>query len=157
VNRIVKYFVALWGLFALIAIIFSLYRSANLILIAGLGALTTGVVIVAVKEKLRKKKEGFYIYKRGGAESGVLFYDERGRILQLYFSRITDTIYIPSDLKWKEIMPGWAKERKDEIVSRIKKRIGKRLIGKSWTYAQSDLEEHLIYQKESGPTGGRLR
>lgn len=147
-NTIVKYFVALWALFALIAITSYLYKSTNLILMAGLGALTLGVVIATVKEKLRRKKEGFYIYRRGGAESGVLFYDERGRILQLYFSRIKDTVYIPSDLKWKEIMPSWARERKDEIVSRIKKRIGKRLVGKSWTYAQSDLEEHVICQKE---------
>ena len=95
---------------------------------------------------MRRNREGYYVYKRGGADDGTLIYNEEGKILQFYFNRTNDTIYVPSDFKWKEMMPKWAKERKDEIVSRIEKQIGKRLIGKSWTYEGTEKREHLIEQ-----------
>ena len=120
---------------------------AKYFFVAGLSILLLIIVVAIVRERLRRKKEGYYIYKRGGAEDGVLFYEEEGKILQFYFDRTKDTIYIPSDLKWKEIMPTWAREKKNEIIARIKMRIGKRWIGKSWTYAESDFAEHLINQK----------
>jgi len=102
-----------------------------------------------MKEKWRRRREGYYAYTSGGGQEGVLIYNEGGKILQLYFSRLKDTIYIPTDPKWREIMPDWARERKDEIVSRIKKRIGKRLIGKGWTYEESDRDDHLLRRLNS--------
>jgi hypothetical protein len=146
-SRIAKYFFGLWLLLSVIAIASYLSKLESRLPIAGLSVLILIVVVVILRERLRRKKEGYYIYKRGGAEDGVLFYEEEGKTLQFYFDRTNDTIYIPSDPKWNEITPSWAKERKNEIVSRIKKRIGKRWIGKSWTYAQSDLAKHLIDQK----------
>ena len=64
--------------------------------------------------------------------------NEGGRVLELYFDRTKNTIYVPSDAKWNEIMPSWATDRKAEIVSRIKQHVGKRWIGKSWRYEESD-------------------
>jgi len=51
--------------------------------------------------------------------------NEGGRVLELYFDRIKNTIYVPSDAKWNEIMPSWATDRKAEIMSRIKQHVGK--------------------------------
>src|SRR5690242_3637560 len=101
-------------------------------LLAAIAFLSLVIFGGLMREKWRRRREGYYAYTSGGGQEGVLIYNEGGKILQLYFSRLKDTIYIPTDPKWKEVMPDWARERKDEIVSRIKKRVGKRLIGKGW-------------------------
>jgi hypothetical protein len=100
-----------------------------------------------IREKVRRKQEGYYVHTHGGAEDGYVLYNEGGKTLRLYFSRTKDTIYVPSDAKWKEIMPSWARERKGEIMGRIGKHVGKRLIGKGWTYEESDKAERLMSQK----------
>jgi hypothetical protein len=141
-----KYFLVLWALVAVIGAALYLSKPENRFLLLGLGVLVLVIVIPVVRERLRRKKEGYYVSKRGGADDGILVYNEGGKTLQLYFNRANDTIYVPSDLRWQGIMPDWARERKKEIVSRIQKRVGKRLIGKSWTYEESDRKEHLINQ-----------
>jgi hypothetical protein len=146
-SSIAKYFFVLWLLLFVITTISYLSKLEIRLPIVGLSILLLIVVFAIVRERLRRRREGYYIYRRGGAEGGTLFYEEEGKSLEFYFDRTNNTIYIPSDLKWKESMPSWARERKNEIITRIKTRIGKRWIGKSWTYAESDSIEHLINQK----------
>jgi hypothetical protein len=145
VSKVVTYFLALWALIAVIGISSYLFKPENRLFLAGLSLLVLAIVIAVVRGRSRRK-HGYFVYRRGGAEDGVLVYNERGKSLQFYFNRIDNAIYIPSHAEWKRTMPDWATERKDEIVSRIKKLVGKRLIGKSWSYEETDKKEHLINQ-----------
>jgi len=122
------------------------FNSGNWTLFAVLVGICIAVFLATHKEKRRRKKEGYYVSKRGGAEDGILFYNEGEQSLRLYFNRRQDTIYVPSDMKWKEIMPSWAKDRKIQIVSRIRGLIGKRILGKSWTYKETDDPDHVVSQ-----------
>ena len=147
-KKIITYFFVLLGFSVLAAAVPHLVvPGAPLLAVLGVIAFVTAGSLM--KEKWRRKKEGYYAYTSGGAEDGVLIYNESGKILQLYFNRPKDTIYVPTDAKWREIMPDWARERKDEIVSRIKKRVGKRLIGKGWSYEESDREDHFVRRLNS--------
>ena len=137
-----KYFFIVFALYIVVVVTHVVPLGTSLL--ALLAVVTLAILGGIIKEKWRRKREGYYAYTSGGAEEGVLIYNEAGKILQLYFSRPRDTIYVPTDAKWKEIMPDWARERKDEIVRRIKTRVGKRLIGKGWTYEESDRDEHLL-------------
>jgi hypothetical protein len=133
--------------FAGIALVSYFFDSYNWYLLVGLGGVCVIIFIGSLKEKWRRKKEGYWVYKKGGADDGVLFYNERGQILRLYFSRGRDISYVPSDAKWKEIMPSWAKERKVQIISRVKQLIGKRIIGKNWTYEDTDNLNHVVLEQ----------
>src|SRR5262245_22043098 len=97
---------------------------ANQLLLPGLGFVLLLIVIVIARNRLRRKKTGFHVFKRGGSEDGVLIYKEGERSLQIYFNRLEDIIYIPSAGIWKEIMPDWASQRREEILARIKERVG---------------------------------
>ena len=116
-------------------------------LLPGVGFILLMIAVAIARERLRRRKEGFYVYKRGGGEDGVLIYKEGENSLQIYFNRLEDIIYIPSAGMWKEVMPDWARERREEILTRIKERVGRRLIGKSWEFEETDSSEKLIAQK----------
>lgn len=145
-NKLDKYFFVLWALFAFGSAVLFLWRRESRFFISAMGILAVTIALLALRERLRRKRERYYVYRRGGGEDGVLVYNEEGRTVQLYFNRTNDTIYVPTDSQWKEMMPVWARDRKDEIVSRIQKRVGKRLIGKSWSYERADRKEHLVEQ-----------
>lgn|SRR5689334_15764665 len=142
---LVRAFSFVWLLVAAIGIVIYLSKSS-----IGLVALATGGILGAfilysnLRERIRRKRDGYYVYKRGGAEDGILFYSEHGRELQLYFDRRTDTIYIPSDGKWKQTMPAWAQDDKQQIVDRIKQCVGKRLIGKSSKYEETSNDKQIV-------------
>jgi hypothetical protein len=119
----------------------------NQMLFSVLGLILVMVVIAIVRNTLRRRTEGFHVYKRRGGEDGVLFYEEGEKSLQIYFNRFEDIIYIPCASIWKEIMPDWARDRRDEIVERIKERIGKRLIGGSWKFEETESPQKVIPQK----------
>jgi hypothetical protein len=119
----------------------------NQLLLVSVGFVLLIIVIAITRSRLRRKKEGFHVYKRGGGEDGVVIYEEGEKSLQVYFNRAEDIIYIPSAGMWKEIMPDWAKERRDEILARIRERIGKRLIGQSWKFVETDSQQKLISHK----------
>src|SRR5689334_938124 len=89
-------------------------------------------------ERLRRWIEGYYVYMKGGAEDGSLIYNENGRTVQLYFSRIERVVYVPSDAKWQEVMPSWAKARKDFITSRVRKQTGRH-----WSFKESDKPQYV--------------
>jgi hypothetical protein len=84
------------------------------------------VVVAALTRKwIRSKREGFSVKTKGNADGGDVIYDEDGKLLTFYFDRSSRRIYVPSDGKWEEEMPAWAKGRKREIVDRINKRMGR--------------------------------
>ena len=120
-------------------------------LIAGPIVFVTGLAIAisTVRERRRRAREGYYLDTLGGAEGGTVNYHEEGRELQLYYDRRKDTIYVPTDAKWEENAPSWARDRKQEIVNRIKQRVGKRLIGRSFTYQET--EEPSCFMSNSVP------
>ena len=140
------YLPMVWLLLGIAGLFIYLSKAANEFLAFSLGLLALIVLAGVVGQRLIRKKQGYSIYKSGGAEDGFIVYGEGGKTVKLYFDRVQDTIYVPSDAKWKEIMPEWAKEKKHEIVARIKKQIGTRLIGKSWRYEETDREETLLRQ-----------
>jgi hypothetical protein len=146
-TKIVKMFFIIWVFLAVIGLVLYVSKPDNRFILFGLGFIAVAIFIATVKERWRRKNEGYYVFKRGGAENGVVIYDEGGQTLQLYFDRRRDTIYVPSDATWTEIMPSWAKERKHEVVTRIKRRVGKRLIGKSWTYEETDKPEFVALNR----------
>jgi hypothetical protein len=145
-GKVVLWFVMIWALLASCALVSYLFKSENWPMILAVACVGIAFLTAIVMEKWRRKREGYYVYKRGGADGGILIYDERGHTLQFYFNRRSDTIYVPSDAAWNKIMPSWAKERKDEVLTRIKSRIGKRLVGKSWTYEETDKPEFVLIQ-----------
>jgi len=98
-------------------------------------------------ERHRRKRDGFFVYLRGGGEDGSLTYNEAGRTLELYFRRSQRMIYVPTDAAWKSIMPTWAKDRKNEIVSRIRSQLGQGRFGRSWSYDETDSMDLLMSQK----------
>jgi len=142
---LVRAFSFVWLLLVGIGVAIYLSRSS-----IGLFALGTGGILGAfilygnLRERIRRKRDGYYVYKRGGAEDGILFYSEQGKELQFYFDRRTDTIYIPSDNKWKQTMPVWAQDYKQQIVDRIKQCVGKRLIGEPWKYEETSNPNRIV-------------
>jgi hypothetical protein len=86
--------------------------------------------------------EGYYTYMSGGAEDGDLVYKERGGTLRFYFKRRPHTIYVPTNVKWVEVMPDWAKQNKEPIMKRIKDQVGKH-----WMFEDTEKQEHILTQK----------
>jgi len=150
---LVRVFSFVWLAVAGIGVVIYLSRSS-----IGLFALGTGGILAAfvlyrsLRERIRRKRDGYHVYKRGGAEDGILFYSEHGKELQFYFSRSTDTIYIPSDAKWKQTMPVWTQDHKQQIVDRIKQCVGKRLIGQPWKYEETSNPNHIVPAEMQGPS-----
>jgi hypothetical protein len=147
-QKAITFFFILFGLLAVGRIISQIAQVGGGTSLFAWSSVILGLAILTfiVRERVRRKKEGYYVQTHGGAEGGYVLYNEDGKTLRLYFSRPKDTIYVPSDTKWKEIMPSWAKERKVEIMGRIRKHVGKRLIGQGWTYEESDKKEMLMSQ-----------
>jgi hypothetical protein len=147
-SKVIKFFLILWVLIAIGGLISHFAKFSSGIPPVAWGLVIVGLIVTTpiIRERIRRKKEGYYVSTYGGAEYGYVLYNEGGKTIRLYFSRIKDTVYVPSDAKWREIMPVWARDRKDEIMSRIRKHVGKRLIGKGWTYEESDKLETLVSQ-----------
>ncbi len=82
------------------------------------------VITTFIKEWLRRKTEKYYVRTKGNADGGDVIYHEDHESLTFYFDRVAQIIYVPSDRKWEEQMPEWARARKTDIVERIKIRMG---------------------------------
>jgi hypothetical protein len=147
-EKAIIFFFILFGLLAVGRIISQIVQAGDGVSLFPWGAVFLALIILTfiIRERVRRKKEGYYVQTHGGAEDGYVLYNEDGKALRLYFSRPKDTIYVPSDVKWKEIMPSWARERKVEIMARIRKHVGKRWIGQPWIYEESDKKETLMTQ-----------
>lgn len=134
-DKVVKWFCIMTGICAIFGIISYLHDlwihfPLGLLIVAILALIILGAI---VKERWRRRKEGYFVYLQGGAEDGTVMYNEGGKLIELYFDRLKSIIYVPSDAKWKRVMPDWAKTRKAEIMRRIKKHIG------GWKYEESDM------------------
>lgn len=106
-------------------------------------AIVVATIIALARRKWRDEREGFSVEADGGPDWGVVVYREEDRSLSLIYSPGKDTVFIPSDSKWTQIMPEWSHGRKDEIVARMKQRHGKRWVGKSIVYEESDADEDM--------------
>ena len=106
-----------------------------------LGWIVLTILVVLVGERIRRVIEGYYTYMSGGAEDGDLVYRERAKTLRLYFKRPTHTIYVPSDIKWIEVMPDWAKEQKSSIMKRIRGQVGRH-----WRFEDTEKREYILTQ-----------
>ena len=72
-------------------------------------------------------RKGYCVYWRpDGEESGTLFYEEGDKRLEfdVYFykgEKFAPIVAVPSNGQWKQVMPDWVKNRKDEVVLRMRK------------------------------------
>jgi len=141
-STFVRWFVRVWCLLAVSGLILRLSGIGNdlpwRILGWALAILALLVVIASVGwERRRREKEGYFVDTGGGGEDGSVTYNEAGRTLELYFTRSQYLIYVPTDTKWRDIMPSWARDRKNEIMSRIRLQVGQGWFGRSWSYSWS--------------------
>jgi hypothetical protein len=147
-NRFVRLFFKVWCVAALVAFCLHLSKPGDGLPMRKIGvtmAILAATVIIAdiVWERLRRRREGFFVDSLGGAESGTVRYHEAGKTLELYFDRPKHTIYVPTNERWVEMMPGWASGRRDEIVGRIKT-----FFARGWNYEETDRREFLFGQKQ---------
>jgi hypothetical protein len=90
---------------------------------------STVFAFVFIKERWRCKIEGYYvIWQVTSSEDGSVKYVEGGETIELYLYLYNNNdydpiIYIPSSGKWQEIMPDWAKARREEIMSRVRNHV----------------------------------
>ena len=125
--------------------------------IGAIGIMVT-IIITVARHRLRVERDGYQIEAHGAGGDGIVVYVEEGKRLVLLYSREKDTVFVPSDSKWKQIMPQWSHNRKNEIVARIKQRYGKRLIGKAIGYEESDLDDCMAAQAPTEqPVSGCLK
>jgi hypothetical protein len=99
------------------------------------GAVIDGAIVIAVAlfifrrfwNGTRRKREllrrGYFAGQRAGAQ---WIYEElhQGEVLAIEFTleyagRGGYDIHIPGELAWRETMPAWARERREEIVERL--------------------------------------
>jgi hypothetical protein len=101
--------------------------------VAALSLVSFVVLLCFVKERLRRIIQGYYVYMRGGVEGGEVRYNESGKEIKLCFARKKRTIYFPTNTKWKEIMPDWAKGKREDIIARVRKRVSR-----TWKFEEVD-------------------
>jgi hypothetical protein len=140
-HRSIKSAVILAGVFGIIILSRDLPMWPDRLIFLGLGLVVLTILVALIGERVRRVIEGYYTYMSGGAEDGDLVYKERGKTLRLYFKRRTHTIYVPSDTKWMEVMPDWAKEQKGPIIKRIRGQVGRH-----WMFEDTEKREHILTQ-----------
>ncbi len=87
----------------------------------------TIIIWFTVARKYALAKKGFFIEVDLGREPGDgvrIAYEEKDKSL-IFYGPASRTIKVPSEQLWNEIMPDWAKNRKDEILERIKQDVRK--------------------------------
>ena len=152
-STCIKWFVRAWCLLAVSGIALRLLGSANYLPLRSFGwvlaSLALLVVLASVAwERYRRQKEGYFVNTRGGGEDGSVTYNEAGKTLELYFRRGQRLIYVPTDRKWKDIMPSWAGERKPEIMTRIKSQLDQVWFGRGWGYEETENRDLLMSQSQ---------
>lgn len=113
------------GVLAIVVFSLQLPTWSERVVMGGGAAIVLTILVVLITERVRRVVEGYYTYMSGGAEDGDLVYKEGNRTLRLYFKRRPHTIFVPTNTKWIEAMPNWAKQDKDRIMKRIKSQVGK--------------------------------
>jgi len=108
--------------------------------IAAIG-IVVWIIIAVSRNRWRDEREGFRVESYSGPDGGIVVYIEGEKRLVLLYSREKDVVFVPADSKWKQVMPEWARDRKNEIVARVKQRHGKRVMGNPIGYEETDLDE----------------
>jgi hypothetical protein len=139
--RTISIAVILAGVFGIIILSRDLPMWPDRVIFLGLALFFLTILVALIGERVRRVIEGYHTYMSGGAEDGDLVYKERDKMLRLYFKRRTHTIYVPSDTKWTEVMPDWAKEQKRSIMQRIRGQVGRH-----WMFEDTEKREHILTQ-----------
>ena len=127
----VNLIVAVWMVLAAISFFIYLLKPGNEYVLGTVLCLVTGGAFLFIKEKLRRRRDGFYIETKGNADGGDMIYHEAENALTFYFDRRERMIYIPSDQKWDDHMPDWARTRRAEILENIRQKRGS-----TWRFGQ---------------------
>jgi len=139
--RLIRSGIALLGVLAIGVFSIQLPTWSERVILGG-GSVVIFIIIVTVFfERIRRLIEGYYTYMSGGVEDGDLIYKEGSRTLRFYFKRRSHTIYIPTDKKWLEVMPEWAKQKRAPVVERVKSQIGKH-----WSVEDTEEPERILSQ-----------
>lgn len=92
-----------------------------------MGALAFAAVVAAIgyniwyKRDIRRQMARGYVIERSGAPEALLItYTENDKRIYLDGDPRTYTVTVPSPIEWTQKMPPWARERRDEIVGRIR-------------------------------------
>lgn len=96
-------------------------------LIEGL-CLLFGIAVTwtVLSTRYQLSKKGFYIHTSLGRESEdgwAITYEEKDRSLTFSGPSEKRVVKVPSDELWNEIMPEWAKNRKNDIVKRLEQNV----------------------------------
>jgi hypothetical protein len=140
--KTIKNFIILTGVGVIVILSSYLHTWTDRVVLGGFGVIGFIFLAVLVGERVRRLIEGYYTYMTGGAEDGDLVYCEGHNVLRFYFKRGPHTIFVPSNVKWIEMMPDWAKENKDIIMKRIKDQVGKH-----WMFEDTEKREQILIQK----------
>jgi len=140
--KYIKNIIVLIGALTIITLSYQLPTWPERLVLGG-GALIIFIIsVVVITERLRRRLEGYYVYMSGGSEDGDLVYREGSGSVRLYFKRRSHTIYVPTDGKWLEVMPDWAKQNKNSIMERVKSQIGKH-----WSFEATEERERILTQE----------
>ena len=156
-----RLFTFLWLILGASTLTIYLLRPENRFVLGGVLLAVMISLIPVIKERLRRRREGFYVTMRGNADGGDLIYFEEGKKLTFYFDRATRTIFVPPTIKWENEMPDWAKVRRAQIMERIAPRLGKhwRFVDKEEQKSEKgnifEPEPHDIIQVVHGHPGAR--
>ncbi|HKA22651.1 MAG TPA: hypothetical protein VKN18_30545 [Blastocatellia bacterium] len=140
--RSIKNTVILGGVFVIFVLGMYSPSWTDRLIFWGVGGIGFIILAVLIGERVRRVIEGYYTYMSGGAEDGDLVYKQAGNTLRLYFKRRQHIIYVPSDMKWIEVMPDWAKANKNLIMTRIRSQVGRH-----WMFEDTEKREHILGQK----------
>lgn len=113
---------------------------------------TIGSILVSVyfaRERIRLRKAEYLVGFAGRPDDEGIVYHESKQAVIFCYSRKTKTMFIPTDRIWQTKMPYWSRDRKSEIVARVKLHFGKRLFGKPITFVETDSDEFIASQVDS--------
>lgn len=137
-GQYVDWFFRVTNLLALLAIGWFLYcavylrdtRGRTPAVCLGLSILFLCMVGAVLRERFRRKIEGYYVTTLGSAECGTIDYHEGDNTVRFFFDRAENRVRVPADDKWERYASGWARARKPQIMSRVKKH------AKGWKYVE---------------------
>ena len=127
-DRLVKWFAALLGIFAVYRLFPYLWKESMLKFLIAMSAI--GLLLGwVVWNKYRETRRGFWVryispnILRADPDDFAIEYHEGEKSLMLYgklLERSKRLVTIPSTQEWETKMPEWAKGRREEIRGRIK-------------------------------------
>ena len=86
------------------------------------------LLIYSKRALARRKRLGYYVSVRGGVWTVEYIEGEKRLLLHFEMGIPTDILYVPSERDWLRDMPDWAKDRREEILVRIRQELGPKWI-----------------------------